>query len=146
MEDKKYILVCNGEGCSTEESEKICSSFRQQCDAQGIGSDVQVVTTSGFGLVDKGTIVKVLPEGSLYINMDAQKVERIVSEHLVKGKEVREYLYDEETAVPAKELGTDEFYQKQFRIVLRNCGMINPDNIEEYIARGRLCRTGESSV
>jgi (2Fe-2S) ferredoxin len=97
--------------------------------------NVQVIKSGCFGMCTMGPIVKVLPEGILYVNMDPDKAKRVISEHIIKGNEIEEYQFREEDGVILQDFDRRKFYQKQFRIVLRNCGIIDPDSIEEYIAR-----------
>lgn len=135
MEDTKYILVCGSEGCSEGGSDEIYNTLIQECVIQDLKVKVQVIKTGCFGLCNYGPIIKVLPEGTVYAEMNPEKAKRIVSEHIMQGREIEDLLYKDETLVPDHAEGRKSFYQKQLRIVLRNCGLIDPDNIEEYIAR-----------
>ena len=135
MAETKYILVCGSEGCSEGGSDEIYNTLIQECVIQDLKVKVQVIKTGCFGLCNYGPIVKVLPEGTVYAEINPEKAKRIVAEHIVQGRVIEEFKYKDETLVPDHEAGKKSFYQKQLRIVLRNCGLIDPDNIEEYIAR-----------
>jgi NADH:ubiquinone oxidoreductase subunit F (NADH-binding)/(2Fe-2S) ferredoxin len=136
MAKKNFILVCGGTGCESARADEIYRSLIKEADIQGVKDDVQVVKTGCFGFCEKGPIVKVLPQESFYVEVKPQDAAEIISEQVIKGREVARLLYkkDEKSASNIK-IEDIEFYQKQFRIVLRNCGVINPENIEEYIAR-----------
>ncbi|MEW6548618.1 MAG: NADH-quinone oxidoreductase subunit NuoF [Spirochaetota bacterium] len=136
MAKKNFILVCGGTGCESARADEIYRSLIKEADSQGVKDDVQVVKTGCFGFCEKGPIVKVLPQESFYVEVKPQDAAEIISEQVIKGREVQRLLYkkDEKAASNVK-IEDIEFYQKQFRIVLRNCGVINPENIEEYIAR-----------
>ncbi|PKL05916.1 MAG: NADH-quinone oxidoreductase subunit NuoF [Spirochaetae bacterium HGW-Spirochaetae-9] len=136
MAKKNFILVCGGTGCESSKSDEIYRTLIKEAELQGAKDDVQVVKTGCFGFCEKGPIVKVLPSESFYVEVKPEDAKEIIAEQVIKGREVKRLLYqkDQKTAdnVKVKDI---EFYQKQFRIVLRNCGVINPENIEEYIAR-----------
>lgn len=128
-----YVLVCGGTACESSKADDIFQNIRHEIHAKGIQDEVQVVKTGCFGFCEQGPIVKILPEDAFYVEVKPEDAAELVEEHLVKGRPVERLLYKE-----SKELArVDEisFYQKQFRIVLRNCGFINPESIEEYIAR-----------
>jgi NADP-reducing hydrogenase subunit HndC len=135
MAFQNYILICGGTGCDAGKSDKIYSNLVKECETNGIKTKVQVVKTGCFGFCEQGPIVKILPDETFYVNVEPKDAGEIINEHLVKGKRVERLLYkieDKDKLVRLEEL---DFYQKQFRIVLRNCGVINPDDINEYIAR-----------
>ncbi|TXT42146.1 MAG: NADH-quinone oxidoreductase subunit F [Spirochaetes bacterium] len=136
MAKKNFILVCGGTGCESTRADEIYRTLIKEAELQGVKDDVQVVKTGCFGFCEKGPIVKVLPQESFYVEVKPQDSAEIISEQVIKGREVVRLLYrkDEKAASNIK-LEDIQFYQKQFRIVLRNCGIINPENIEEYIAR-----------
>lgn len=136
MAKKNFILVCGGTGCESAKSDEIYRGLVKEAELQGVKDDVQVVKTGCFGFCEKGPIVKVLPSESFYVKVKPEDAREIIAEQVIKGREVKRLLYqkDKKTADNVKVQGID-FYQKQFRIVLRNCGVINPGNIEEYIAR-----------
>ncbi|MGB4572304.1 MAG: NADH-quinone oxidoreductase subunit NuoF [Rectinemataceae bacterium] len=136
MACKNYILVCGGSGCVSSKSDEIYKNLIKAAEAHGVRNDVQIVKTGCFGFCEKGPIVKVLPSESFYVEVKPDDAEEIIAEQVVKGREVTRLLYKKE-AKSATNVKIDdiEFYQKQFRIVLRNCGVINPESIDEYIAR-----------
>jgi len=136
MAKKNFILVCGGTGCESSKSDEIYRTLIKESELQGVKEEVQIVKTGCFGFCEKGPIVKVLPSESFYVEVKPEDAREIIAEQVVKGREVKRLLYrkDQKTADNVKVEDID-FYQKQFRIVLRNCGVINPENIEEYIAR-----------
>jgi NADP-reducing hydrogenase subunit HndC len=135
MAFKNYVLVCGGTACQSSKSEEIYKNFISELEAAGIKEDVQVVKTGCFGFCEKGPIVKVLPDESFYVEVKPTDAKEIVAEHLVKGRQVKRLLYQGEETKKHAKVEDIAFYQKQFRIVLRNCGVINPEDIYEYIAR-----------
>ena len=131
-----YILVCGGTGCESNKSDEIYRNLISEAEKQGCKDQVQIVKTGCFGFCEKGPIVKVLPEDSFYVEVRPEDAKDIIAEQVIKGREVKRLLYKQGEAAKGKLAVEDiEFYQKQFRIVLRNCGVINPENIDEYIAR-----------
>ena len=136
MAYKNFILVCGGTGCESAKADEIYKNLLREAEAQGVKGDVQVVKTGCFGFCEKGPIVKVLPSESFYVEVKPEDAKEIISEQVVKGREVKRLLYKKDAKSADNVKVEDiEFYQKQFRIVLRNCGVINPENIDEYIAR-----------
>lgn len=135
MAYKHYVLVCGGTGCESSKADDIFTNLKAEVANAGLEHDVQVVKTGCFGFCEKGPIVKVLPEDAFYVEVKPEDAEEIVKETLIKGRIVKRLAYVDESgktsAVP-EEIG---FYQKQMRIVLRNCGLIDPEKIDEYIAR-----------
>jgi len=132
---RSYVLVCGGTGCTSNKSLEIIEALKQEIAANDLSNDVQVVTTGCFGLCAKGPIMVIYPEGSFYQNVAIEDVKEIVSEHLVKGRIVKRLLHVEEDRHEAVlSLNDTEFIKKQVRVALRNCGVIDPENIEEYIA------------
>ena len=135
MAYKHYVLVCGGTGCESSKADDIFNNLKAEVANVGLENDVQVVKTGCFGFCEKGPIVKVLPEDAFYVEVKPEDAEEIVKETLVKGRIVKRLAYADESgktsAIP-EEIG---FYQKQMRIVLRNCGLIDPEKIDEYIAR-----------
>jgi NADH:ubiquinone oxidoreductase subunit F (NADH-binding)/(2Fe-2S) ferredoxin len=132
--------VCGGTGCESSKADDIYRNIQKSCEAHGLKDSVQVVKTGCFGFCEKGPIVKVLPDQSFYVEVKPEDAEKIVAEHLLKGRPVKDLLYKTEgapgeKAEAAKGEADIKFYQKQLRIVLRNCGIINPEEIKEYIAR-----------
>ena len=133
---RAHVLVCGGTGCTSSHSPEIFAAFNDQLAKQGLDKEVKVVQTGCFGLCELGPIVIVYPEGAFYSRVTPGDVEEIVSEHLLKGRMVKRLLY-QETVVDdqnIKNLNHTQFYSKQHRVALRNCGVINPEVIEEYIA------------
>ena len=132
---RSHVLVCGGTGCTSSGSQQIIEAFEREIKANDLENEVAVVRTGCHGLCALGPIVLVYPEGSFYSMVKAEDVPEIVSEHLLKGRVVTRLLYDETVqeaeVIPLAETG---FYKKQKRVALRNCGVINPENIEEYIA------------
>ncbi|MBE6640629.1 MAG: NADH-quinone oxidoreductase subunit NuoF [Ruminococcaceae bacterium] len=131
---RSTVLICGGTGCSSSGSAKIKDKMVAELKAAGLENEVKVVVTGCFGLCALGPIMIVYPEGTFYSRVTVEDVPEIVSEHLLKGRIVKHLAYDE--TVKADEilsLNETAFYKKQKRIALRNCGVINPENIEEYI-------------
>lgn len=134
---RSHVLVCGGTGCTSSGSQKIIDELETQLKEQGIDKEVMVVKTGCFGLCALGPIMVVYPEGAFYSMVKPEDIKEIVSEHLVKGRIVKRLLYSEtvhEEEGKIKSLNEVDFYKKQMRIALRNCGVINPEKIEEYIA------------
>ncbi|MEN6296726.1 MAG: NADH-quinone oxidoreductase subunit NuoF [Rectinema sp.] len=135
MAYKNFILVCGGTGCESSRSDEIYKNLLKEAEALGVSRDVQVVKTGCFGFCEKGPIVKVLPSESFYVEVKPEDAHEIIAEQVIKGREVTRLLYRKDKRSDTARLEDIEFYQKQFRIVLRNCGVINPESIDEYIAR-----------
>ncbi len=134
---RSHVLVCGGTGCTSSGSERIITKLQEEIDKNGLSTEVQVVKTGCFGLCALGPIMIVYPEGSFYSMVKLEDIEEIVSEHLVKGRVVTRLLYDETvTENGVVSLNETNFYKKQLRVALRNCGVINPEYIDEYIGRG----------
>ena len=128
--DFKYtVLVCGGTGCTSSRSPEIVEKIKAEVKANGIEGDVQVITTGCFGLCALGPIMIVYPEGCFYSRVDIDNIPRIVKEHLVNGTPVTELLYAETVSEDGtiKALNETNFYKKQIRVALRNCGVIDPD-------------------
>ena len=133
---RSNVLVCGGTGCTSSNSELIIERLREEIAAHGLEKEVNVIRTGCFGLCALGPIMVVYPEGAFYSMVKPDDVPEIVEEHLLKGRIVKRLLY-QETVVDdntVKALNETTFYGKQRRIALRNCGVINPENIDEYIA------------
>ena len=135
MAYESYILVCGGTACFSGGGDKIIDEFKAQLKDAGLSEKVQVVATGCLGFCEQGPIVKVLPQGTFYVQVKPEDVKEIVAEHLVKGRVVQRLCYDPEQAKKLVAEANIPFYQKQYRIVLRNCGVIDPEKIEDYIAR-----------
>ena len=134
---RSHVLVCGGTGCTSSGSQQIMVSLREELKKQGLDEEVSVVQTGCHGLCALGPIMIVYPDATFYAMVKEDDIPEIVEEHLLKGRPVQRLLYDE-TVTPAgvKSLGDTDFYKKQHRIALRNCGVINPEVIEEYIGTG----------
>ena len=135
MAYKQYILVCGGTACESNHGIALFNALKKAVEENGLVNEVQVVRTGCLGFCEKGPIVKILPEGSFYVCVKPEDAREIVQEHLVKGRAVARLLYDRRQSQSRVAIEGIDFYQKQFRIVLRNCGVIDPDKIDEYIAR-----------
>ena len=134
---RSHVLVCGGTGCHSNNSSKILDEFNALIKANNLENDVQTVQTGCFGLCAVGPVVIVYPEGAFYSQVQVSDVKEIVEEHLVKGRIVDRLLHkdDHETADnKVTALSETNFYKKQTRVALRNCGVIDPENIDEYIA------------
>jgi NADH:ubiquinone oxidoreductase subunit F (NADH-binding)/(2Fe-2S) ferredoxin/Pyruvate/2-oxoacid:ferredoxin oxidoreductase delta subunit len=132
---RSHVLVCGGTGCTSSNSQQIIESLEKEIEKQGLAEEVKVVRTGCFGLCALGPIMIVYPEGCFYSMVKVEDVPEIVSEHLLKGRVVTRLLYDETVEKDAiKSLNETAFYKKQVRVALRNCGVINPESIDEYIA------------
>ena len=142
---RSHILVCTGTGCSSSNSPAIIEAFEQELKAQGMDQEVRVVKTGCFGLCAMGPVVLVYPEGAFYTHVTVPDVAEIVSEHIVKGRIVQRLLHKEgDAAEKVTSLSDTQFYKKQLRIALRNCGVINPENIDEYIGTGGYTALGRA--
>ncbi len=131
---RSHVLVCGGTGCTSSNSPKIMEKFEDEIIKAGLEKEVKVVRTGCFGLCEAGPIVIVYPEGSFYSRVNVEDVPEIVSEHLLKGRIVHRLLHKEDTGEVEMSLNNIGFYKKQKRVALRNCGVIDPERIEEYIA------------
>ncbi len=131
----RQIMVCGGTGCIASESEVIIDRFKEGLQDIGYEEEIQVLKTGCFGFCGQGPIVKIHPDNVFYVKVTPGDVAEIISEHLVKGRRVQRLLFvDPNTRVKLEKHENMGFYQKQYRIALRNCGFINPEDIEEYIA------------
>ena len=135
---KNYILVCGGTGCTSNHSLDVVKAFEIHLKEHGLQDDVKIIQTGCLGLCAKGPVVVVHPGSVYYEEVDPEKVEASVNEHIVGGVPTDKYMLKEETTdgSPAKTMTESDFYTKQERIALRNCGVIDPENIDEYIATG----------
>lgn len=134
---RAHILVCGGTGCTSSKSPEIRAEFERQLENNGLQDEVKVVQTGCFGLCALGPIVVVYPEGAFYSMVTVPDVKEIVEEHILKGRVVQRLLYHEgaeHKGAAHASLSDTDFYRKQKRIALRNCGVINPEEIDEYIA------------
>ena len=145
---RSQVLICGGTGCTSSGSVKIAKRLQEEIDKNGLTDEVMVVRTGCFGLCALGPIMIVYPEGTFYSMVKEEDIAEIVSEHLLKGRIVTRLVYDETVAEnEIKSLKETDFYKKQHRIALRNCGVINPECIDEYIgsngyeALGKVLKT-----
>jgi NADP-reducing hydrogenase subunit HndC len=136
---RNYILVCGGTGCESSHADKIYQNLKNEIEANKLSEQVQVIKTGCFGFCEQGPIVKILPENTFYVQVKPEDAKELVDEHIIKGRPVERLIYSASDDKNRKSVIAEEkdisFYQKQYRIVLRNCGMIDPEVIEEYIAR-----------
>ncbi|MDD2373806.1 MAG: NADH-quinone oxidoreductase subunit NuoF [Eubacteriales bacterium] len=142
---RAHVLVCCGTGCTSSQSPRIIQNFEEQLADNNISNEVKVVKTGCFGLCAEGPIVVVYPEGVMYFRVSPEDVAEIVSEHLVKGRFVTRLMtVSHETQVDhAKNVEESDFFKKQLRVALKNCGVINPEIIEEYIAHDGYAALGK---
>lgn len=135
MKEKKKILVCGGTGCLSAKGEQIVENLRNSIKEHGLKNDVEVIQTGCFGFCEKGPIVKIMPENTFYIEVKPEDAERIVVEDIISEKRIVELLYiDPKNGERVFEGENMEFYKKQIRIALKNCGSIDPESIEQYMA------------
>ena len=131
---KMHLLVCGGTGCSASKSQEIAENLKSTLKDKGLENEVQVILTGCFGFCEKGPIVKIMPDNTFYTEVKPEDVTDIIEEHVIKGRKVTRLLYtdpeNKQHVADSKHMG---FYKKQMRIALRNCGFIDPQNIEEYI-------------
>ena len=133
---RSHVMVCGGTGCASSGSSKIIDVFEAEIKAAGLQDEVKVVQTGCFGLCELGPIVIIYPEATFYSRVEVTDIKKIVHEHLLKGRPVKDLLYDETVSDDntIKSLDETAFYKKQVRVALKNCGVINPEIIDEYIA------------
>jgi NADP-reducing hydrogenase subunit HndC len=141
---KMHLLICGGTGCKSSESDEIKKSLKYWIDEANLKEEAQVVLTGCFGFCEKGPIVKVLPDNTFYVEVKPSDAEEIVKEHLLKGRPVQRLLYkDPHTNQQISDSKGMDFYKKQMRIALRNCGFINPESIHEFISRDGYMALGK---
>jgi NADP-reducing hydrogenase subunit HndC len=142
---KMHILVCGGTGCKSADSAKIVDSLNAELESHGIESEAKVILTGCFGFCEQGPIVKVIPDNTFYTQVKPSDAKEIIEEHIIKGRKVTRLLY---TNPENKEHVSDskhmDFYKKQIRIALRNCGFLDPENIDESIARDAYQALGKA--
>ena len=133
---RSHILICGGTGCTSSGSAQLLKRFEELLEQNGLTKEIKLVHTGCFGLCEAGPVVIVYPEGAFYSRVKVEDVDEIVSEHLIKGRIVQRLLYHGSVAEDhtVKALDDVDFYRKQKRVALRNCGVIDPENIDEYIA------------
>lgn len=133
---KMHILVCGGTGCKASQSNEILEQLKIEIEEKGLQNEVQVIVTGCFGFCEKGPIVKILPDNTFYVGVQPKDTKEIIEEHIIKGRKVERLLFkDPQTKQAVSDSKHMEFYKKQMRIALRNCGVINPEIIDEYIGR-----------
>ena len=143
---RAHVLCCGGTGCTSSGSQKIQDAFVREIEKQGLAEEVKVVQTGCFGLCALGPVVILYPDGTFYSRVEEADVAEIVSEHLLKGRPVERLVYnekDETTGAVTESLNDTTFYKSQYRLALRNCGVINPENIDEYIAMDGYAALGK---
>ena len=144
---RAHVLICGGTGCTSSGSKAIQEAFAEQIKANGLEDEIKIVQTGCFGLCALGPVVIVYPDGTFYSRVTPENVSEIVSEHLLKGRIVEHLVYnDTGDAEPTDNvsLGDTAFYKAQHRVALRNCGVINPENIDEYIAMDGYSALGKA--
>ena len=130
------ILICGGTGCKASSSQGITDNLLKAIEKNGITGKVEVITVGCFGFCEKGPIVKIIPDNTFYTQVTPEDAEEIINEHIIGGRRIKRLLYvDPKTEHTVSDSKHMDFYRKQLRIALRNCGFIDPENIEEYIAR-----------
>ena len=133
---RMQVLICGGTGCKASSSHLIAERIRETLENRGIADKVDVVTTGCFGFCEKGPVVKVIPDNTFYTQVTPEDADEIVTSHIIGGRRVERLLYvDPKTGQSVSDSKHIDFYRKQMRVALRNCGFIDPENIEEYIAR-----------
>lgn len=133
---RSHILVCSGANCSLKGSRGVRTALVEEIRSQGLDREVKVIETGCFGLCEEGPVVVVYPEAVHYCRVTLEDTKEIVSEHLRKGRVVKRLLYKGDAGTRSVQTWQQiDFYSRQKRVVLRNCGLIDPDNIDEYIAR-----------
>lgn len=141
---KYNILVCGGTGCRASQGELIVSALRKELEEKSLTQDVQVVVTGCFGFCEKGPVINIMPDNTFYIEVKPEDAKEIVAEHIIKGRKIERMLYiDPKGTTPTEKPSEMSFYKKQLRIALRNCGFIDPENIDEYIARDGYMALGK---
>ena len=135
---RSHVLICGGTGCTSSGSKVLISTFEKEIEKNGLAEEVKVVQTGCFGLCALGPVVIIYPDGTFYSRVTPENVKEIVEEHLLKGRVVEHLVYadtgaaaDEIKSKAEVSLGDTAFYKSQKRIVLRNCGVIDPDSIDE---------------
>jgi len=136
MAVKMHILVCGGTGCISSQSDRLAEALKEALAKRGLAEEVKVVLSGCFGFCEQGPIVKVAPDNTFYVKVTPEDADEIVAEHILKGRKVTRLLYkDPKTAHEVSDSKHMDFYKKQMRIALRNCGFIDPESVNEYIAR-----------
>ena len=140
---KMHILVCGGTGCRASQAEAIKNNLISELADHKLSTEVKVIATGCFGFCEKGPVVKVLPDNTFYTEVQPSDAKDIVNEHVIKGRPLQRLLYkNPKNDYRVTNTANIDFYKKQVRIALRNCGFINPENIDEYIARDGYAALG----
>lgn len=138
-----HILVCGGTGCRASQSEQIVENLKKELEINNLENEVKVITTGCFGFCEKGPVIKVVPDNTFYTEVRPSDASDIINEHVIKGRPVKRLLYkNPKNDYKVSSTSGIDFYKKQIRIALRNCGFINPENIDEYIARDGYAALG----
>ena len=142
---RSHVLICGGTGCTSSGSLALKAALEKELAAKGLNEEIKIVITGCFGLCALGPIMIVYPEGTFYSMVKPEDIPEIVEEHLLKGRPVTRLEYHESTGDhhAVTSLSETTFYKKQHRVALRNCGVINPENIDEYIARDGYAALGK---
>ena len=145
---RAQVLICGGTGCTSSGSKAIQQAFTEQIEIAGLSEEVKLVQTGCFGLCALGPVVIIYPDGTFYSRVTTDDVAEIVSEHLLKGRVVERLVYADTGSEVVEDvtnvsLGDTTFYKAQHRVALRNCGVINPENIDEYIAMDGYAALGK---
>lgn len=141
---KMHIMVCGGTGCHASRSNEVFEQLKSGIAEKNLDQEVQVIVTGCFGFCEKGPIVKILPDNTFYVEVKPEDSDEIIAEHIIKGRPVKRLLFkDPHTKEAVADSKHMEFYKKQMRIALRNCGVINPESIDEYIARDGYMALGK---
>ncbi|MDD2385706.1 MAG: NADH-quinone oxidoreductase subunit NuoF [Bacteroidales bacterium] len=142
---KMHLLVCGGTGCKASQSNQIVEQLNAELESHGLEDEAKVVVTGCFGFCEQGPIVKVIPDNTFYTQVKPEDAKEIIEEHIIKGRKVHRLLYvdptNKESVSDSKHMG---FYQKQIRIALRNCGFLDPEDIDESIARDAYQALGKA--
>ncbi len=148
MRKFKYnVLICAGTGCKASASHKVLTTFQEELEKRAMSDDVQVIATGCFGFCEQGPIVKIIPDNTFYVKVTPEDVSNLIDEHLVKGRKYDKLLYnDPETKQAVEDSKHMDFYKKQLRIALRNCGFIDPERIEDSIARDGYMALGKCLI
>ncbi|MDR2009829.1 MAG: 4Fe-4S binding protein [Bacteroidales bacterium] len=145
MKYKMHLLVCGGTGCKASQSDLIVENLNKELEAHNLHNEAKVVLTGCFGFCEQGPIVKIIPDNTFYTQVKPEDAKEIIEEHVIKGRKVQRLLYvdpkEKESVSDSKHMG---FYKKQIRIALRNCGFLDPENIDESIARDAYAALGKS--
>ncbi|MBE6600363.1 MAG: NADH-quinone oxidoreductase subunit F, partial [Ruminococcaceae bacterium] len=143
---RSHVLICGGTGCTSSGSLALKAELEKELAAKGLEEEIKIVITGCFGLCALGPIMIVYPEGTFYSMVKPEDISEIVEEHLLKGRPVKRLEYHEQTGDHhvVTSLADTQFYKKQHRVALRNCGVINPENIDEYIARDGYSALGKA--